>query len=70
MQITLNGDKVDITDGLTLSALLTEQKVQNPDMVSVQIDGEFIDKDQYQSTTIQEGQEVDFLYFMGGGSRE
>jgi len=68
MQITLNGDKVDITEGLTLSALLTEQKVDNPDMVSVQINGDFIDKDQYPTTNIQDGQEVDFLYFMGGGA--
>ena len=67
MEITLNGDKIQVSDQLTLSALLIEQKVDNPDMVSVQVNGEFVEKDQYDSIQIQAGQEVDFLYFMGGG---
>jgi sulfur carrier protein len=37
-------------------------------MVSVQLNGEIIDRNQYQAQTISEGDELDFLYFMGGGA--
>ncbi|OGH04685.1 MAG: thiamine biosynthesis protein ThiS [Candidatus Lambdaproteobacteria bacterium RIFOXYD1_FULL_56_27] len=68
MELTVNGEKVQVADGLNLSGLLAAQKVENPDMVSVQVNGEFVEKDQYGSTQLQPGQEVDFLYFMGGGA--
>ena len=67
MEITVNGEKVELAEGANLADLLTQQKVENPDMVSVQINGEFIEKDAYGSTIVAAGQEVDFLYFMGGG---
>jgi len=37
-------------------------------MVSIQLNGEFVVRDDYDSTLVNEGDEVDFLYFMGGGS--
>jgi sulfur carrier protein len=41
--------------------------VEQPDMVSVQLNGEFVDRPSYASTQLKERDEVDFLYFMGGG---
>jgi len=38
-------------------------------MVSIQLNGEFVVRDDYDSTLVKEGDEVDFLYFMGGGSK-
>jgi sulfur carrier protein len=37
-------------------------------MVSVQLNGEFVDRQQFAATMFKEGDEVDFLYFMGGGN--
>ncbi len=36
-------------------------------MVSVQLNEEFVKKENYDSTAIKENDSVDFLYFMGGG---
>ena len=67
MQIKVNGDGQEVAEGMNVATLLTNNDVDNPEMVSVQVNGEFVDKDNYESTTLSEGAEVDFLYFMGGG---
>jgi sulfur carrier protein len=37
-------------------------------MVSVQVNDDFVDRAEWDSLQIKEGDTVDFLYFMGGGS--
>lgn len=68
MIITVNGEKQTL-DGSerTLSELFILNKVSKPEMVSVQINGKFVDKKDYGTKKIEESDEVDFLYFMGGG---
>jgi len=39
-----------------------------PDMVSVQLNGEFLDRQLFEITTLKHADEVDFLCFMGGGA--
>ncbi|MDT8446738.1 MAG: sulfur carrier protein ThiS [bacterium] len=68
MNIQLNGETTAVNEGITLAQLLSEQKVENPDMVSVQLNGEFVEKENYATTPLADGAEVDFLYFMGGGA--
>ena len=69
MQISLNGEKRQIDkDVVTIAHLLKKEKVESPEMVSVQVNGEIIDRKLYQGTTIGTDDEVDFLYFMGGGA--
>jgi thiamine biosynthesis protein ThiS len=38
-------------------------------MVSVQLNGDFIPQEKFPDTDLHEGDEVDILYFMGGGTR-
>ena len=69
MTITVNGQPQTLEqDSLTVSELLVRNRVEMPDMVSVQIDGTFVEKKEYPATVIKDGDVVDFLYFMGGGS--
>lgn len=68
MTITINGDKKEFAGELSISALLEQENVESPDMVSVQLNEEFVEADDYATTTVKEGDAVDFLYFMGGGS--
>ncbi len=69
MQIIINGDIQQVAENaLTISQLLEENKVESPDMVSVQLNGDIIDRTQYDVQTIAENDEIDFLYFMGGGA--
>jgi len=70
MEISINGEKRQVeSDVLTISSLLEIEKVESPEMVSVQINGDIIDRKHYKATKIGAGDEVDFLYFMGGGAR-
>ena len=69
MQLTINGEEKQIDVGVaTVSALLAFEKVESPEMVSVQINGNIVDRKRYGETNVSPGDEVDFLYFMGGGA--
>ena len=67
MQIKVNGAPQEIDGGLSVATLLVQNKVDQPDMVSVQLNGEFVQRERFAATVFHEGDEVDFLYFMGGG---
>ena len=70
MQITVNGEANEIHEAeVNLSKLLELRQVESPEMVAVQLNGEFVDMESYPSTFLKTGDDVDFLYFMGGGSR-
>ncbi len=69
MKITINGEQQEIKDDIrSIAQLLVANKVESPDMVSVQLNGRIIDRAQYESVLISENDEIDFLYFMGGGT--
>jgi sulfur carrier protein len=68
-KIKVNDEEQTVTLPLTLTELIGQNNVLQPDMVSVQINGEFIERENFDGTQINEGDEVDFLYFMGGGGQ-
>ena len=69
MNISVNGEQQEFKDiDVNISKLLEIRKVESPEMVAVQINGEFVDMENYQSTYLKAGDDVEFLYFMGGGS--
>ena len=69
MQITVNGEANEIHEAeVNLSKLLELRQVESPEMVAVQLNGEFVDMESYPSTFLKAGDDVDFLYFMGGGA--
>ena len=67
MKITVSGEKKEVADGLTVSALIEQEQVETPQYVTVSVNEEFIDNESIDSHVLQEGDEVEFLYFMGGG---
>ena len=68
MNIIINGKKQTIdNDSIKLLELIKKNDVQEPDMVSVQINGQFLNREDFENTIIKENDEIDFLYFMGGG---
>ena len=64
----VNGSEIPLTEALTVSRLLIEQKVRMPAMVSVELNGENVKQTEYDSTVLGDGDRVEFLYFMGGGN--
>lgn len=68
MNIKINGEQKEIKkDGITISEILMLEQVKNPDTVTIQFNGVFLKKDHYDTTSVRDGDEVEFLYFMGGG---
>jgi sulfur carrier protein len=68
MKISVNG-KAQGFEGneIALLELIKRNDVQQPDMVSVQLNENFVNREDFESTLVREGDEIDFLYFMGGG---
>ncbi|MBO6162618.1 MAG: sulfur carrier protein ThiS [Eubacterium sp.] len=67
MKITVAGVKKEVADGLTVAALIEQENVETPQYVTVSINEEFVESGAFASTTLKDGDEVEFLYFMGGG---
>ena len=69
MKITVAGEKKEVADGITVAALIEQENVETPQYVTVSVNEEFLDQAVFETTTLKEGDEVEFLYFMGGGAR-
>ncbi len=68
MIIIVNGESQAWENAaMTVADLLRQNKVEKPELVSVQVNGTFVDSKDYDSRTVAENDEVDFLYFVGGG---
>lgn len=68
MKIKINGKEQEFVDSqIGLIELLQQNKVTKPELVSVQVNGLFVRREVYQETILHENEEVDFLFFMGGG---
>ena len=69
MKIIINGVATDLEQSaLTITELLKIQNVDMPEMVSVELNGSILDRDTFETTSVKEGDQIEFLYFMGGGS--
>ncbi len=67
--IYVNGEVQEVSLPLNVSELIKQNDVQQPEMVSVQVNEEFAERDDWESIQLKEGDKVDFLYFMGGGAK-
>lgn len=67
MTLTVAGVKKEYETGLKVSKLIEIEKVEMPIYVSVSINDEFIPSDTFETHTLNDGDSVEFLYFMGGG---
>ena len=67
-KIYVNGDAQEVNLPLNVSELIKQLLVENPEMVSVQVNEEFAEREDWESIQVKEDDKVDFLYFMGGGS--
>ena len=70
MQLTINGESETISkEGITITELLALKSVKMPEMVSVELNGDILDRDAFGTTSLKDNDAVEFLYFMGGGAR-
>ncbi|BAK47487.1 MAG: sulfur carrier protein ThiS [Lachnospiraceae bacterium] len=67
MKLIVAGSKKDYDEGLTVRGLIEAEDVDNPLYVSVTVNDEFVKSEEFDSFKLKDGDEVEFLYFMGGG---
>lgn len=68
MTITLNGEKREVADGLTVEGLLQVLNIERR-RVAVEVNELIVKKDRYEATTLKDGDSVEVVSFMGGGAR-
>lgn len=68
MLITVAGERKDVPAGLRVADLITQERIDYPDYVSVSVNEEFVPREAFATHQLQEGDVVEFLYFMGGGA--
>ena len=67
MTITVTGVKKEVADGLTLAQLVIDEKVETPEYVTASVNDDFVSSSSFEDTVLNEGDNVEFIYFMGGG---
>ncbi len=69
MKVRVNGEELVLDKPVNIKELLVLAKAEQPDYVTVQKNGQFVERDKFEETVVSEGDTIEFLYFMGGGSR-
>jgi len=64
--IYLNGKKEEIEENVSISNLLEVRKIR-PEVVTVELNNTTIKREQYGCTVLKNQDQVEFVYFMGGG---
>lgn len=67
MKIKVNGKELVVEEAINVDQLLASQQVEMVNYVTVQINDEWIDRENFAATLLKDGDQVEFLYFMGGG---
>lgn len=70
MIITINGKETTLPENpnRTIDSLLEELDVSQRLYVTVELNGEVLDRPAFESKPVNEGDIIEFLYFMGGGN--
>ena len=69
-KVIVNGEAQDVVLPITVEELIKKNDVEQPELVSVQLNEEFLDRNEYATRQVNDGDEIDFLYFMGGGQAD
>ncbi len=64
--INVNGEKREITEGLTIARLLEELDVR-PGRVVIELNRDIVSREAYGSATLKEGDTLEIVHFVGGG---
>ena len=65
MQVKINGKTENIKGGTVLELL--KAKNIEPQMVAIEINDAMLEQSHLSTTTLKEGDQIEFLFYMGGG---
>ncbi len=67
MELMVNGKKLEVAEGATITALLEQLNI-NPLRVAVQLNLEVIKRERYEKTALNQGDRLEIITFMAGGA--
>jgi len=65
MRVTINGKSEEV-QAATMADLLSAKEIE-PRMVTIEQNGQIVPRDLLATTGIREGDQIEILFFMGGG---
>ena len=65
MNVTINGKAEQVQSGTVLDLL--KAKHIEPQMVAVEVNDKMLERGHLETTKLQDGDQVEFLFYMGGG---
>jgi sulfur carrier protein len=65
MQVKINGKTENIQGGTVLDLL--KAKNIEPQMVAIEVNDAMLERTHLATTTLKEGDQIEFLFYMGGG---
>ena len=67
VNIHLNGESREFPDGMTVEALIAVLALE-PTRVAIEINRDVVRRNQWPSTTLHDGDQVEIVHFVGGGA--
>ena len=67
MKVTVSGELKEYDNGITLSELVERENVETPEYVTASVNDDLLGYHELEKTVLQDGDVIEFLYFMGGG---
>ena len=67
MNLIINGQDRHFGSALTISSLV-ERLGMKPDRVAVELNRELVHRDRWSSTQLSDGDKLEIVHFVGGGS--
>lgn len=69
MNLTVNGKPASIAEEnpVPVTQLLELLQVEQREYVTVELNGDILDRGDFDGAIVKDGDNVEFLYFMGGG---
>ncbi len=67
MKLTVNGEPMELPEETSAAALLEQLKL-NPGLVVVELNLNILKRDQLPQSALKEGDQVEIVHFVGGGS--
>lgn len=66
MKVLINGKEEYIEYEMSIFELLKKKDIR-PEVVTVELNGKIIERKDYQTSIVKDGDKLEFVYFMGGG---
>jgi sulfur carrier protein len=67
MHVQVNGEQRMVAAGATVAGLLSELNIR-PDRVAVELNLTILDRSEFDGRSLQEGDRVEIISFIGGGT--